>query len=324
MRLMSVSVFLLLTWALLVALSLTQGAVVLSLSDIWSVWQQGTLTEHFVLWNHRLPRMIIATLVGMSLALSGCMVQSVVRNPLASPDILGVTSAAALAVVGLLIYWPDANVHWIPFAALIGGFSAAGLLLLLTTKRLAEPSHLALVGLALGALFSAIVDYLLSKYPLEINGAMLWMTGSVWGRNWSHLPLILPWLLILVPSAIYLCYRLDVLSLGQEKAASLGLKVTTLQVVTLLMAIALASVSVSVCGAIAFVGLVAPHIARFLMGGRHFPVIIIAMLLGAIILLAADTFARAIAPPLEFPAGIFVAMIGAPYFIFLITRYKHW
>ena len=128
----------------------------------------------------------------------------------------------------------------------------------------------------------------------------------------------------MVPIAIWLSYRLDLLSLGEEVATSLGEKVNRTQVSSMIVAVALASASVSVCGAISFVGLVAPHLARLLVGGRHFPVIFVAMLLGALLVVTADIVARTLAPPLEFPAGILVAMIGAPYFILLLTRYKSW
>jgi len=322
---LKISLFVLLcAWFLLALFSTAVGAVTISIEDIIQLFLNGELSDSFVIWNHRLPRLLIATTVGIALALSGNLVQAVVRNPLASPDILGVTAGAGLGVVTLLITFPDAPQYWVPIAALFGGLLASALLILLTYKSLMHPTKLALVGLALSAVFAASTDYLLTTHPLEINSAMLWMTGSIWGRNWSHLPLILPWLITLIPCAIFLSYRLDLLSLGMDAATGLGENVTQTRVISLVIAIALASISVSVCGAIGFIGIIAPHLARFLVGGRQLPSILVSMLLGALILVSADIVARSISPPIEFPAGIFVALIGAPYFLFLLTRYKKW
>ena len=313
-------------WGALALFSVAIGSVFIPVDNIIKLLVTGGITDNFILWNHRIPRLFIATLVGMALAVSGNLVHAVVRNPLASPDILGVTAAASFSVVLLFSHWPDAPQYWAPLSALIGGLLSAGILLLITYRQrtLMPPARLALVGLALSAIFAAGADYLLTVNPIEVNSAMLWMTGSVWGRNWSHLPLILPGLLILIPAALYISYRLDLLGLGAEAATSFGINVSQTRIIALLMAIALASLSVSVCGAIGFIGIVAPHLARVIVGGRHFASILVSLLLGALLLVVADIAARAIAPPTEFPTGIFVAIIGAPYFLLLITRYKHW
>lgn len=300
------------------------GAVKISLPELWQTLVHGQPDYEFILYGYRMPRLFIAALVGAALALSGLLVQGVVRNPLASPDILGVTGGASLAVVGFSIAWTDASVVWVPFVALAGGFASLGCLLWLARPVLNQPASLALVGVALSALFAAAIDFLLTMYPLEINSSLIWLTGSVWGRNWSHLPLIAPWLAVLIPVATFLAYRLDLLDLGDQAATSLGTRVGWLRLLALVTAVALASASVSVCGAISFVGLVAPHMARFLVGHRHLPLIPVCLLLGAILMVSADLFARILMPPIELPAGIVTAFIGAPYFVFLITRYKHW
>ncbi|TFH86230.1 iron-dicitrate transporter subunit FecD [Billgrantia azerbaijanica] len=308
----------------LAAWHLSAGAVSIPLTELWQTLTRGHADYDFILWNYRLPRLLIAALVGAALALAGLLVQGVVRNPLASPDILGVSGGASLAVVALSIGWRQAPVALIPPVALAGGFASLGLLLWLARAVWHRPAALALIGIALSALFAAAIDFLLTLYPLEINAALLWLTGSVWGRNWSHLPLILPWLLALLPVACYLAYQLDLLTLGDDTATSLGTRVDRLRLVALLTAVALTGAAVAVCGAIGFVGLVAPHMARFLAGHRHLPLIPVCLLLGALLLVAADLFARILMPPLELPAGIVIAFLGAPYFIFLITRYRHW
>lgn len=323
-RWLGTSTVLLLVLLMFAAWHVGAGAVRIPLADLWQTLTVGHAEYDFIFWGYRLPRLVVAALVGAALALSGLLVQGVVRNPLASPDILGVTGGASLAVVALAIGWSGAPLVLVPFAALAGGFASAGLLLWLARPVLNQPASLALVGIALSALFAAGIDFLLTLYPLEINSSLIWLTGSVWGRNWSHLPLIVPWLLVLIPVAAWLAHRLDLLNLGDDIATSLGTPVGRLRLLALLTAVALASASVSVCGAISFVGLVAPHMARFLVGHRHLPLIPVCLLLGAILLVSADLFARILMPPIELPAGIVTAFIGAPYFVFLIIRYKHW
>ena len=303
---------------------LAAGAVYIPPADIIATLQSTHTEHHFIINNFRLPRMYIAALVGVALGLSGLLVQGVIRNPLASPDILGVTSGASLSVILLAILWPGAPIQYIPIAALVGGFSATAILLLLARKLLNRPAAFALVGIALSAIFGAAIDYLLTVNPLEINTAMLWLTGSVWGRNWQHIPLIAPWLVVLIPVALTLAYRLDVLSLGDNTATSLGSSVTQLRIFSILIAISLASAAVSVCGSISFVGLIAPHIARSLFGARHLLLIPTTAMVGAILVISADLFGRILIPPIELPAGVLTAFIGAPYFIYLLCRDKQW
>ncbi|MEX0622268.1 FecCD family ABC transporter permease [Saccharospirillum sp.] len=323
-RLLCSAAGLLATLLLFAAWHLGAGAVSIALPDLWQTLIRGHPDYDFIFWDYRLPRLVIASLAGAGLALSGLLVQGVVRNPLASPDILGVTGGASLAVVVTTLAWTGAPVTLVPFVALAGGLASAGLLLWLARSQLHQPTSLALIGIALAALFAAAIDFLLTINPLEINSSLIWLTGSVWGRNWSHLPLLLPWLAVLLPAAVYLAYQLDLLSLGDDTAISLGTRVGRVRIAALLTAVVLASAAVSVCGAISFVGLVAPHMARFLVGGRHVRLIPVCLLLGAIMLVSADLFARILMPPIELPAGIVTAFIGAPYFIFLITRYRHW
>ena len=300
------------------------GAVYIAPAEIISALQSVNSEHHFIINNFRLPRLLISGLVGAALAISGLLIQGVIRNPLASPDVLGVTSGASLAVIILAVFWPHAPISYIPAAALIGGFSATALLLFLARHLLQRPAAFALVGIALAATFGAAIAYLLVVNPLEINTAMLWLTGSVWGRNWQHLPLIAPWLAVLLPIAMLLAYRLDLLALGDDTASSLGTNVKKLRLLSILVAISLASAAVSVCGSIGFVGLISPHLVRSLLGQRHLLLIPATAITGAILVISADLFARILMPPIELPAGILTAFIGAPYFIFLLCRYKNW
>jgi len=280
--------------------------------------------QDFIVNQYRLPRIIIAVLTGMGLAVSGVLTQGIIRNPLASPDLMGISGGAGLAACSTLLQWPDLDPVWLPIAALIGGFVAAFLIWLLNRLHQPSPARLALVGIAVSAFLSSCINFLLILHPVEVNSAMVWLTGSLWGRNWTYIWPLLPWLITLLPFSFYLAWRLDLFALGDETASALGVNTQRLQIYALLTAVALASVSVAVCGTIGFVGLLAPHLARLLVGGRHKLLLPTAALIGALLVLSADTLARNLAPPLELPAGVLTAVLGAPYFIFLLHRYKGW
>ncbi len=185
--------------------------------------------------------------------------------------------------------------------------------------------RLALLGIAISAFLSSGIDFLLIVHPVEINTAMVWLTGSLWGgRNWEQVPFIFVTLLVLIPLAFWLAWRLDVMALGEQTATALGVSVGRTQMLALLTAVMLASISVSVSGTISFVGLLAPHLARLLVGSQHRWLLPVAASCGALLVLVADILARGIQPPLELPAGVLTSLIGAPYFIFLLSRYKGW
>ncbi|WP_105901339.1 Fe(3+) dicitrate ABC transporter permease subunit FecD [Vibrio gangliei] len=300
-------------------LGLSFGAVTLSLSDIWQGLFSGS-EHYFTVHEYRLPRILIAVLVGAMLATAGVLIQGVIRNPLASPDILGVSHGAGLAAVVVMTLWPAISIQWLPWVTLFGGVSSA-LLLAIVCGLNTAPVKLAITGVALSALFASAIDFLLLTQPLEINNALLWLTGSLWGRGWIQLAMLLPWC-VLLPIVFLLSKQLNLIALGDEKAVSLGVSVIWLRLTALLVAVLLTSAVVSVCGPLSFLGLVAPHLARQLIGGRHLQLFSTAMLVGAILLLISDLLARVIHPPLELPAGIMTAIIGAPYFLFLLMRVR--
>ena len=280
--------------------------------------------QNFIINHYRLPRILIAILVGMGLAIAGVLTQGIIRNPLASPDLMGISGGAGLAACSVLLIYPTINHLWLPPIALLGGFGAALLIWLLNRLHNPSPARLALVGIAISAFLSSCINFLLVLHPIEVNSAMIWLTGSLWGRNWDYTWPLLPWLITLVPFSFYLAWSLDLFALGEQTADALGVNSQRLQVLALLSAVALASVSVAICGTIGFVGLLAPHLARILVGSRHKLVLPFAALIGAILVLSADTLARNLAPPLELPAGVLTAILGAPYFLFLLHKSKAW
>lgn len=308
------------TVALLFVLSIRYGTYTLSFDEISQAFHPDD-KNYFTLMEYRLPRALLAIIIGGALAISGVLVQSVVRNPLASPDILGINNAAGLVAVTVLIFLPNLAFYWLPVFAFIGGVLSFILLWMICGFNF-RPIKMAIIGVALSALWAAISHYLMLTNPVEINTAMLWLTGSLWGRSWAYVDVVLPWLLVLLPLPFIFCRDLDTLGLGENKAATLGVSVNKTQILVLMLAVALSTTAVAICGPIAFLGLVAPHLARKLVGGRHRTLLPAAMLIGTLLLQISDILARVIDPPTELPAGILTAIIGAPYFFYLLMRTK--
>ncbi|WP_308570634.1 Fe(3+) dicitrate ABC transporter permease subunit FecD [uncultured Haemophilus sp.] len=305
---------------LLFGLSIRLGTYTLSFEEIWAAFQPDN-KNYFTLMEYRLPRAVLAILLGGALAISGVLVQSVVRNPLASPDILGINNAAGLVAVSVLMFLPNLAFYWMPIFAFLGGVLSFVILWIVCGFNF-RPIKMAIIGVALSALWAAISHYLMLTNPVEINTAMLWLTGSLWGRSWSYLNVVLPWLVVLLPLPFIFCRDLDTLGLGENKASTLGVTVNKVQISVLVLAVALSTTAVAICGPIAFLGLVAPHLARRLVGGRHRTLLPAALIIGALLLQLSDILARVIAPPTELPAGILTAIIGAPYFFYLLMRTK--
>ena len=305
---------------LLFGLSIRLGTYTLSFEEIWAAFQPDD-KNYFTLMEYRLPRAVLAILLGGALAISGVLVQSVVRNPLASPDILGINNAAGLVAVSVLMFLPNLAFYWMPIFAFLGGVLSFVILWIVCGFNF-RPIKMAIIGVALSALWAAISHYLMLTNPVEINTAMLWLTGSLWGRSWAYLNVVLPWLIVLLPLPFIFCRDLDTLGLGENKASTLGVTVNKVQISVLVLAVALSTTAVAICGPIAFLGLVAPHLARRLVGGRHRTLLPAALIIGALLLQLSDILARVIDPPTELPAGILTAIIGAPYFFYLLMRTK--
>lgn len=321
---MTLSLALLLLMVLSIG-SIFVGASELTLPQIWHhLWQGATGEQDFIVWQHRLPRAILAILVGGSLGLSGTLVQGVIRNPLASPDLMGISAGAGFCATLLLVMLPSSPTWWLSIAALLGGLLAFCLIMVLAQVSKPTPARLALIGVAISAFLSSGINFLLVIYPVEINTAMIWLTGSLWGRSWQHIPVLMGMFALLLAFSSYLAWRLDVLGLGEDTAHHLGVSVKPIEFTTLLVAVVIASLAVSVAGTVSFIGLLAPHIARLIVGHRHRFLLPLSAVIGAIILVSADGLARSLFAPVELPAGVLTSVIGAPYFIYLLSRYKGW
>ncbi|SIR18567.1 FecCD family ABC transporter permease [Halanaerobium kushneri] len=308
-------------------LNLVLGNSILSLDRILPVLMgEGNFNENFILFSIRLPRLIITILAGMALALSGSILQELTRNDLADPGIIGINSGAGFAVALFFLYFPvEAGkfIFLLPLAAFAGALVTAILIYLFSysSKTGLKPVKLILVGVGFSTALSGAMMVLISSADrAKVEFISRWLAGDIWGTDWPFVLALLPWILILLPSAFYKANSLNILALGNEVSVGVGMKVKKEQGILLLIAVGLAAAAVSVSGGIAFIGLMAPHIAKTLIGKRNQLFIPVAVLTGGWLLLAADTVGRNIFQPEGIAAGIMVAVIGAPYFVYLISN----
>lgn len=298
-------------------LSLSAGAVWISpITVIKEVWSG----DNFILSEFRVPRMLLGILVGAALAISGAVIQGVIRNPLASPDVIGITKGASLAAVIVIIVFPTAPLFVLPVASFIGALVISLILSLLISWKGIKGSQLALIGMAIGAVAMALVQYLLIRNPMEANIALVWLTGSLFGRSMDHVLTILPWLIVAIPVIFLYARKLDILHLGEEVATALGIPVQRTKMILLFASVMLAGAAISVVGGLSFLGLIAPHIARSLVGHQHRHIVAMSGLVGALLMVIADGLARIIAPPIDIPVGVLIAIIGAPYFLYVLRK----
>ncbi len=278
-----------------------------------------------VVHTFRLPRITLAFLVGAALAVSGALMQGITRNPLADPYLLGVSGGAALVAVAVIVWIKTIAISQLPLAALAGGLLAAGVIYSFAWKNgSSTPIRLILIGIAVEALVGSVTSVMLLFGNInDVQQAYVWLTGSVYGRNWEHVHTLGAWLLFLLPVAFLLARQLNTLNLGDDTAKGLGLRVERGRGLLLIISVALAAVAVSVAGTIGFVGLVAPHIARRLVGPAHEGLLPVSALFGGALLTLADLIGRWVIAPSELPVGIVIAMIGAPYFLYLLYRSRN-
>ncbi len=281
-------------------------------------------TRHeLVVWTFRMPRILVAFMVGAALAVSGTILQGITRNPLADPGIIGVTSGASLAAVAIIV-WFDVSISWLPFAAFGGAMVMAILIFALAWKGGSAPVRLILVGVGLSAVANALISLMIVFGEInQVQQATIWLSGSVYGRDWDHVRTIATWIVVLLPITILMARQLNTLGLGDDLAKGLGLRVEIQRGVLLVLSVALAAVAVSVSGTIGFVGLVAPHITRRLVGPAHEGLVPTAALLGGLLLMFADLIGRWVISPSELPVGIIAAIIGAPYFAYLLYQTRN-
>lgn len=318
----------LLVLMLLLMVSFVLGA---SLGSKWESPWQVLLTlvgqggdSAFVIGTLRLPRLVLAMLTGAGLSVAGAILQGVIRNPLASPDVLGMTGGASVAAVAFIAFFGgELSIRWLPLAAMLGAALVSGLIYALAWKDGVSPIRLVLIGIGISAGTSSLTMLMLSFSSITTaSRAYIWLTGSVYGASWEQVLTLLPWTLIFIPLAMICARHLNVHELGEQVAAGVGAAVQRQRLGLLLITVALAGSAVALVGAVGFIGLLGPHIARRLVGPSYGGLLPAAALVGALLFLLADTAGRTLFQPLDIPAGVFTAAIGAPFFILLLLRHR--
>lgn len=317
--------FVLLSTAVLLCalISLGMGSMHIPLKDVVKslvgidVQSYGLIIKEF-----RLPRVIAALFVGAGMAVSGALLQGVIRNPLAAPDLIGVTGGASVAVVAFMTMSAGVySIHWTPVIAIAGALLAASLNYVFAWKRGVSPSRLVLIGIGISTAMGALTLFLLISGPAYLASQVLnWMTGSIYGTNWLHIAALSPWVAVFLPLAILYAKELDILALGEGIAIGLGSRIQRNRFLLILFSVCLAGAVVGVAGTISFIGLLAPHMARKIVGSNHRTLIPVAALIGALIVMLADLAGRMLFQPLDIPAGVFTAGVGAPFFMYLLFR----
>lgn len=298
------------------------GSVSISIPEILqNLFQTPSTSVHeTIIFDIRLPRVLLAMIVGANIAISGALLQAVVGNPLADPGLTGVTSGASVCVLLIFLVAP-AYTQFIPLAAFVGGLTAATIVYALAWKKNGiSPITIILAGVAVNAIAGGATGYLSILYSDRLPSALQWLNGSLAAKGTNSLMMILPYTIIGWILSVFSIRKANIIRMGDQVAANLGENVNRIRVLLSLLAVFLTAASVAAIGMIGFVGLIVPHIARLIVGSNYKYLLPMSMALGALILLIADTGGRTIFAPLEIPAGILMAMIGGPYFLYLMRR----
>ncbi|MFL0553992.1 FecCD family ABC transporter permease [Paenibacillus barengoltzii] len=300
--------------------SIGTGAVFIPAREVWLYLfhgYDGPLKE--VIWNIRLPRTLVAALVGVNLALSGVILQGVMRNPLADPHIIGVSSGAGLLGIMILILYPEAW-PWLTPVTFLGASAAAAIIYVLAWKQGVQPVRLILAGVAVSAFLGSGISALLTFYSDRVNGALVFLVGGLSAKSWPELHMMLPYSLAGTALALLGAVHLNLLALGDANARGLGVRVEATRLILTAVATLLAASAVSVVGLLGFVGLIVPHCARLLIGSDHRLLLPASALLGVAVVTVCDTLARLLFAPIELPVGIILGVLGAPFFLYLLRR----
>ncbi|MEJ8306707.1 iron ABC transporter permease [Saccharibacillus sacchari] len=329
-RIWLVSVLMTAVALLVIGIGLNTGKLPVSPSGvIRTLLGNGTAAETMALYDIRLPRILVTILAGAGLGVAGMVFQGVSRNALADPGILGINNGAAFGLMIYISFFVDTGGQtalWIPLFAFGGGSAVAAAVFLLSYDRHRGllPMRLILVGIAVAAGVSAATLILSLRLDEDTYAfAARWLAGNVWGREWIHVWALFPWVLAAGIAIYTQSAKLDLYALGDELVLGLGQKPTRGRLVLLALAVALSCACVAIAGGIGFIGLAAPHIARKLVGPQHRYALPIAALVGVNILVLADTMGRSLFDPNDIPAGIMVAALGGPYFLYLLLRKKN-
>ena len=304
----------------LALISISIGSARYSLRDIMT----NLLTEEsnpikIIIYNLRLPRIISAILIGAALSVGGALLQSVMRNPLADPGRIGVSAGAGTAATTILLLFPHMTTA-VPIFAFGGAALACGLIYLLAWKGGVDPVRIILSGVAINSVLGGYNGFLQMLYSDNLQGVLGFMNGSLSGRSWSDVKTLAIYVIIGLFLALICIKSANALQLGDEMAKNLGINVNLSRIALSAVSAFLAAATVSVAGMIGFVGLVVPHIARMIVGSDYKIMIPTSMLLGAVVLLFADTVGRTLVPGMDIPVGTIMSMVGGPFFLYMLRK----
>jgi len=311
-----------LAWA-----SLAQGEIVLPGRDIVAalLGEDGVpRATSMVVRDVRLPRIILALLAGMALAVAGAITQTLMRNPLAEPGLLGVNAGAALSALVVIVFLRIGSPQLIALASFAGALAAALTIYLLALRGGASPLRVILIGIGLSAFCGGLAQvFTVFGEVAAVQQAQVWLAGTVYLANWEKVAMLALWCLPAIAIATMFSRTLDLTALGEEAAAALGQPVQTARALLLLLCVFLAAGAVAATGLIGFVGLVSPHIARALVGHRHARLLPVSALVGGGLLMGADLVGRTVIAPAQLPAGLVTALIGAPALAYIFWKTRH-
>ena len=329
----TLSLLLIITICLFSIFIVTFGVVSLDTGDVYKIIVNKTLnreiftqnwkaSSELIVWNLRIPRLIIGFISGGALAFVGILMQCLTRNSLASPYILGISSGASTGAVLALLFLGSSPFLSVPLVSFIFGLLTAFIVFYFSGASSFSTSKLVLIGVAVSSFFSGVTTLMIMVAPndREVRSALFWMAGSLSGSNWAYVPFIF-FSLIISLVLIYPKYReLNILITGDENAISLGVDVKKIRILIVLVATFLTGIVVSNTGIIGFVGLVIPHIVRGIVGGNHKKIIPVSVLLGGLFLIFTDTLSRSILSSQEIPIGVITSLIGAPFFLNMLRK----
>ncbi|WP_446651647.1 FecCD family ABC transporter permease [Anaerospora hongkongensis] len=313
--------------ALVMAFSITRGAAQIPLSSVWDALLSFNTqnTEHLIVIDLRLPRMIASALVGAAFAVAGAIMQGTTQNPMADSGLMGLNAGAGFALSICFAFFPGLGYLQIILCSFLGAALGAALVngIAAFTRGGSSPMRLVLAGAAVSALLAALSQGIALYFGVAQN-IMFWTAGGVAGSNWQQINMMTPWIAGALLGAILLAPSISLLSLGEDVAKGLGLKTGTVNALCSLIVLVLAGTSVSVVGAVGFVGLIIPHMARYLVGVDYRRIIPSSAVLGALLMVTADLGARTLNPPFETPIGALISLVGVPFFLYLAHRRRRW
>lgn len=323
------TIIFILTIVLLVVavISMNSGKMNLSPLEVFNViLGKGTAKQNLIVYDFRLPRIVLTILIGIGMGTAGCVMQSLLRNDMASPGTLGISSGAELFVVLFIVIFKVDGISSaiaLPLLAFVGGMTAAVLIFLLSYRRgkNISPIGLILTGVAVGSGYSSVTMMLTLKLDEnQMDFVQRWSAGNLWGDNWAYISILAPWILILFLYVFYKSRILNTLNLGNQTATGLGVAVKREFIGLAVAAVALSSGSVALGGNFFFVGMISPHMARKFVGSNHKLLIPTASLVGSIIILLSDTITRTISLRTDVPTGIIITVLSTPYFLYLLVK----